>query len=98
MTMTPTGYGMTIFDCALDEDLHPAQLAFSSSPPPYLYSLDCSKFMTRRMYMYFSLDVSSLLFTKSRLEEEVYGVEEALHTCKHMLTYWKECFEATLER
>lgn len=36
--------------------------------------------------------------TKCKLEEVVYGVEEALSTCKHMLKLWKEVYEAVLER
>ena len=36
--------------------------------------------------------------TKCKLEEAVYGVDEALSTCKHMLKLWKEVYEAVLEK
>ncbi len=48
----------------------------------------------QKAYSYFC----SLLFTKSHLEEVVYGVEEALHTCKYMLALWKDVYEAALEK
>ena len=34
--------------------------------------------------------------TKCKLEEAIYGVEEALHTCKYLLKLWKQVFEPKL--
>ncbi|XP_033733793.1 tetratricopeptide repeat protein 7B-like [Pecten maximus] len=39
----------------------------------------------------------SLMLTKSRLEEILYGPEQALATCKHMLQLWKELYEVDTE-
>ncbi|XP_052106060.1 tetratricopeptide repeat protein 7B-like [Mytilus californianus] len=35
----------------------------------------------------------SLMLTKSKLEEIVYGPNQALDTCKHMLKLWKDLYE-----
>ncbi len=40
----------------------------------------------------------SLLMTKCKLEEVVFGLEESLSTCKHILVLWKEIYESVLEK
>ena len=40
----------------------------------------------------------SLLLTQSRLQARVHGVEQALHTCKHMLVLWRKVFEPMLDK
>ncbi|KAK2192924.1 hypothetical protein NP493_20g07035 [Ridgeia piscesae] len=42
-------------------------------------------------------DHFSLLFIRSKLEQELQGVEPALQTCRHMLQMWKSLFEPTLD-
>ena len=37
------------------------------------------------------------MLTQSKLEEVLYGPEQALSTCKHMLKLWKELYEVDTE-
>lgn len=39
----------------------------------------------------------SLLLTKSKLEEILYGPDQALSTCRHMLALWKDLYETDTE-
>ncbi|KAJ8309190.1 hypothetical protein KUTeg_014064 [Tegillarca granosa] len=42
-------------------------------------------------------DNLSLLLTKSKLEEILYGPDQALNTCRHMLALWKDLYETDTE-
>jgi len=50
-------------------------------------------------YMSICLDVVhfSLLFSKCKLEMELYGVEPALQTCRTMLLLWKSLYEVATD-
>jgi len=44
----------------------------------------------------FNKNVFSLLLTKASIEEELYGCEQSIVTCKEALVIWKKEFEPIL--